>query len=90
MMNICEYEDQYKIVEERLCPEHKQDVTMRCSTCMRTICVECLDDDTACYGISQLLFLFFNQTEATTFGLYEVNQQPTHFMVWLFYFKLKH
>ena len=59
MMNICEYEDQYKIVEERLCPEHKQDVTMRCSTCMRTICVECLDDDTACYGISQLLFLFY-------------------------------
>ena len=61
MMDICEYDDQYKIVEERLCPEHKQDVTMRCSTCMRTICVECLDDDTACDGICQFTVLFFIQ-----------------------------
>ena len=71
MMDICEYDAQYKIVEERLCPKHKQDVTMRCSTCMRTICVECLDDDTACYGKSQLLFLLYSAAQKLDYSVYK-------------------
>ena len=61
MMDICEYDAQYKIVEEKLCPEHRQDVTMRCRTCVRSICVECLDDVTACDGICQFTVVFFIQ-----------------------------
>ena len=64
MIDICEYDAQYKIVEERLCPEHRQDVTMRCRTCVRSICVECLDDFTACDGtylsVYCSIFLFSN------------------------------